>query len=651
MSSSIQKNNGHVRFSYKTSPRLKWLLTPLIVAFALMISLGLAVAQDEPLPDDGSYGIARFTGRVEPQRGVIYDASLKRGDALYLYAHHLSGNLDPTVAVFSGDVDRSVLADDIWNRFDELLAEGVDPATALSSAVDEFALAWDDDSGEGYDAALAFDVPSDGVYQILVTGSPAIETFGNFELLAGINAPAVLSGQAEPTGTVDIQLQDVGVIQAVQVVTGSLSLKKTEDRIPLVNFQPGETLSIYAEVISGTIKPMLTLKDFGDKPLVAANYTGAEDTATLEYVFPDLATGYQLIVEKGGENALAAVGDYQLKLGRNAPDDLTGEISSYGPPIRQAPIVVRTSVRIDQVTGVDQVAENFSAVVNLSLEWQDPALAFSPDDCDCFFTVLRGERQLNDYLRDQGISVWPYFSLFNQQGARNTQNLIVTLQPDGTATYFERFTATFQAPDFDFRQFPFDTQDFYIRVHSLYSNSFFAFADAPGKSGFGDQLGEEEWIIEEFDTSVIDVEGRTQFVFHFPSKRHLSFYIFRILLPILLIILISWFSFFLKDYGRRVEVTSANLLVFVAYNFTIANDLPRLGYLTFMDLILISTFIVSALVIIVNVWFRRLEQSGRGELANRIDQIAIWLYPVLYIIGGVSVYLWFYIVSPYMKSR
>ena len=93
--------------------------------------------------------------------------------------------------------------------------------------------------------------------------------------------------------------------------------------------------------------------------------------------------------------------------------------------------------------------------------------------------------------------------------------------------------------------------------------------------------------------------------------------------------------FFLRDYDKRIDVTSGNLLLFIAFNFTISNDLPRLGYLTLLDTILISTFVITGLVILLTVYLKRLQILGKTEHAYRIDKLILWTYPFFYLISFV----------------
>ena len=86
-----------------------------------------------------------------------------------------------------------------------------------------------------------------------------------------------------------------------------------------------------------------------------------------------------------------------------------------------------------------------------------------------------------------------------------------------------------------------------------------------------------------------------------------------------------------------MDVTTGNLLAFIAFNFTISNDLPRLGYLTFLDALLVTTFIISVFMILYNVILKRMETKGREEMARKIDTFMIWIYPLAYIVGAIII--------------
>ena len=83
---------------------------------------------------------------------------------------------------------------------------------------------------------------------------------------------------------------------------------------------------------------------------------------------------------------------------------------------------------------------------------------------------------------------------------------------------------------------------------------------------------------------------------------------------------------------KRIDIAGADLLIFVAFNFAISGDLPPLGYMTFLDFILVSMFIITGLIIVFNGGLRKLKIKDREELARKMDAYALrWIYPVAHV--------------------
>ena len=108
--------------------------------------------------------------------------------------------------------------------------------------------------------------------------------------------------------------------------------------------------------------------------------------------------------------------------------------------------------------------------------------------------------QFDEYVSENNLNA-PKFIIMNQQGRRFIQEEIFRVYPDGSIQYFERFTVTLQAPDFDFRKFPFDPQSFFVKLIMLKSLDYYVFAPGTDYPSIGKKLGEEEWLI--YDHNVL----------------------------------------------------------------------------------------------------------------------------------------------------
>jgi hypothetical protein len=601
-----------------------------IILLSLLLFSGPLQAQEEP-------AVQQFTGYLDPKEMVFFSLRhLKKGQTLFLYAEGTSGDFDPFLALLKPEVDFARMLQIHKDELEKAIAEGRDPLAVRDEAVEKYTLAFNDDTGAGYAATLTFKVPADGDYRLLLGSTQARPTFGSYRLLVGLNAPQVLTGKAQPTGArIAYPVKEESPAgKGVQEFRAKLS-KEYKDRIYRLNeFFAGDTLYVFAETISGDLKPRLILNDFGMKPLATGNFAGEDTQAVLKYTFARDSKNCQLRIDGRAPDGTVTTGDYRLLLGLNRPQVLEGQGKSQGRAIVREPITVKIGLKMQQITDVNQKEENFGVVGQLWMEWRQPALAFRADTLQRYYKVFTGD-SFRKYMSEKGL-LWPDFTIFNQQGKRWTQNIIVVVQADGSVLFFERFSATLQAPNFDFRRLPFDTQEFFIKVDSIYPERLFSFELKKDFSEVGKKLGEEEWVVTKFGTrvgSTRELYGRStsKFLFHFWARRHLNYYIFRIFLPLLIIIIVSWVIFFLRDYAKRVDAAAGNLLLFIAFNFVISQDLPRLGYLTFLDLILISTFLVTAIVLILAVALKRMVTDGKEALVLRIDKYAIIFYPLAYL--------------------
>ena len=97
-------------------------------------------------------------------------------------------------------------------------------------------------------------------------------------------------------------------------------------------------------------------------------------------------------------------------------------------------------------------------------------------------------------------------------------------------------------------------------------------------------------------------------------SRNSGYYIFKVILPILLILMICWSAVWIdpKEIESRLTITIVCLLSLIAYNFVIDSDLPKLEYLTIMDYIILISYVYAAIPNFLSIYSFQLHKKNKA---------------------------------------
>ena len=279
-------------------------------------------------------------------------------------------------------------------------------------------------------------------------------------------------------------------------------------------------------------------------------------------------------------------------------------------------------VDLDEVNGADQ---SFVANFYLEARWQDNRLAHQEQD-----SVIRS---LNE--------IWhPRLQFLNQQKIWQTLPEEVAITHGGEVLYRQRVWGSFSQP-LELQNFPLDRQDFkIILVASSYTPDEVTFVLNPdGLSGLASEFSQEEWDVLDWRLDITPysvMEGDlpdASFSFVFAAERKLGFYIWKIIIPLILIVMMSWIVFWInpEQFTTQIGVSTTSMLTLIAYRFVMAGLLPNISYLTRMDYFILGSTLLVFFALIQAVVTAVLAESKKITLARSIDRWCRGIFPLLFV--------------------
>jgi hypothetical protein len=312
-----------------------------------------------------------------------------------------------------------------------------------------------------------------------------------------------------------------------------------------------------------------------------------------------------------------------------------GVDQSAVPPNPGGPTLVGMAFFVTELREIDAVRDDFGFSGYVRATWCDPRLAFDPAKAGTKERVTFGpvaERQMQ--------SIW-YPSAFpvDRVGRMEVTDRVLTVDHDGTVQTDINISLRVAA-DFDLRRFPFDRQHLELSVESFrWSADDLVVVAEPEATGFSHDFSIPEWHIERVGTRIESSRALrsarpfSRIVLEIDVAREWGFYLWKILLPLVIIVALSWSIFWMSEerVAGRSRITATGVLTIVAYQFVVGEDLPRIAYLTLLDKVMILSFVLLAVTVVQSLIVSRYQDDDMPR-AERIDRVSRLLFPGAYVL-------------------
>lgn len=301
------------------------------------------------------------------------------------------------------------------------------------------------------------------------------------------------------------------------------------------------------------------------------------------------------------------------------------------PPISDGfRLPVAIALRVINLSEIDEVTQRFNLVGYLLARWKDPRLAFTP---------RASWEKFRTYSPDQ---LWcPHFDFVNGVVPHSAYDVTIHVFPDGTVRYSERSSAEL-SNTFHLRTFPFDRQILEILIHpSVAEDQTVELMPERGSEAISAEprvyQSLAQWSITGTHAAVEQVPGLagesiSEVRFTVTIARRFNFYIWKVFLPLLLMVMLSWTVFWIDptELGAQVQISVTTILTVIAFAFAIQANLPKVPYLTFIDVffLICYLFVFATAIEITAVHFAG--RSGRMTRARKIGSASRIVLPAAF---------------------